>query len=363
MCNPIYAIGNLILDTVYWVFPSADKRTYVHTIGDSILDNIFWVSQDKYSVEGQLRANGHNVISHAYDGFTTHSVLGEDSIGAVLPSSPKKRAYMRKKATNGVLVSPLKELQKKISERPNASHYVVISVGGNDFRVNLHDPLRLVRDIPQIQNRYLQIIEKIKNLKGRNVHPILVSQYRTDANNDPYKIYTVLGALGSVAVATHLVCFSFLSAPAWYLAGQVSSFTASLITSVGGVGLYGSTKIVPSAVTKDVVFSRKKISMSMYGRMLESFYQPMLKRAQEEGIAVLDLANTFDPHGNLYESGIEPNENGGKLIADGIDHIVRNHDFSGESALYSKRNGNSEFVGVNNRNSSAWRVAYPSRSK
>ncbi len=340
---------------------------YIHTLADSTLDNLYWMllnankqAAKKNSVEGQLRQKGHTVISHAYDGFTTQSVLGQDHIGAVLPSGAAKDAYMKEKATHGHLVSPLKDLQKKISEKPNATHYVAISVGGNDFRVNLHNRWRLIRDIPQIQKRYLQIVEKVKNLQGRDIRPLLIFQYRTDANQDPYLIYSVLGILGTVAVVTHLTCFALLTAPIWILAGKVSALTGGLITLAGAVGLYGSKKIVPLSVTKNVLLGRK-ISMSMLGGMLESFYRPILKLAKKERIPILDLSNTFNPYKNLYTCGIEPNEAGGKLIADGIDHIVSKHDFSGESVLYSKKDEKSGFMGKANRNASDWQVVYPSR--
>lgn len=340
---------------------------YIHTLGDSTLDNFYWMllGSDKNTaknncVEGKLKAKGHYVVSHAFDGFTTNSVLGQDYIGAVLPPGSAKQTYMREKAGNGSAVSPLKELQKKISERPNATHYVAISVSGNDFRVNLHSPWRLIRDISQIQSRYLQILEKIKGLQGREIKPLLIFQYRTDANQDPYLIYTVLGILGSVAVATHLACFACLTAPIWVCAGQISTFTGGMFALAGVIGLYGSKKVVPLSVTKNVLLGGK-ISVSMIGGMLESFYQPILNQAKKDRIPILDLPNTFNPFEKLYECGIEPNEKGGALIADGIHHIVTQHDFSGESNLYSKSKDKSEYVGMKNSKPSNWRVAYPSK--
>ena len=102
--------------------------------------------------------------------------------------------------------------------------------------------------------------------------------------------------------------------------------------------------------------------MSMIGGMLESFYQPILNQAKKDRIPILDLPNTFNPFENLYTCGIEPNEEGGALIADGIDHIVTEHDFSKESILYAKPNGASKFVGIKNQKPSNWQIAYPSRS-
>lgn len=336
---------------------------YLHTLGDSTIDNLYWMLKNadlctakSRSVEGILREKGHNVVSHAYDGFTTRSVLESDQIGAVLPRGPEYEIYMRQKAANGDEVSPFDELRKKVLGRPNSTHYVAISVGGNDFRVNLYKPWRILQDISQIQSRYAQIVEKVKGLEGRHIQPLLIFQYRTDANHDPYSIYTVFKILGVIAVAVHLVCFALLTAPIWILLGNVSAQIGGLITAAGAIGLYIGRKIAPLSVTKNVLLG-KGIGMSMLGGMMESFYQPILTLAKEHRIPILDLANTFDPYDNLYESGIEPNENGGRLIAEGIDHIVNQHDYSGESVIYSKPSGSSEFVGAANQNASDWRVA------
>ena len=91
---------------------------YVHTLGDSTLDNLFWRLENsdldkakKTSVEGSLqklvKKDKYEVLSHAYDGFTTRSVLEGDTIGAVLPPRPEKSLYMREKAPHGINVHPL----------------------------------------------------------------------------------------------------------------------------------------------------------------------------------------------------------------------------------------------------------------
>lgn len=339
----------------------------IQTLGDSSLDNLYWMilkgydlnTAKKLSVEGQLREMGHHVFSHAYDGFTTHSVLGKDRIGAVLPRGQAYQVYMREKAANGLDVTPLEELQQKISEKPDDIHYVAISVGGNDFRVNLGRPWSLIRDIPQIQARHAEIVDKVKGLQGRNIRPILIFQYRTDANHDPYLIYTVFGILGAVAVATHLICIALIATSLVILGAQISLIAGGVIGLIGAAGLYVSHKIIPLSVTKNVL-KGNSIGVSTISALMESFYQPMLAKAKKENIPILDLPNTFNPHEKLYESGIEPNAAGGKLIAEGIDHIVKHHDFSGESKLYSKPSGSSEYVGIGH--ASDWKVALPTKA-
>jgi len=345
---------------------------YIHSLGDSTLDNLFWMlgkpgstvkSAKESSVEGVLKertkADNYKVVSHAYDGFTTKSVLQGDRIGAVLPLWREKKLYMKEKASRGSYVHPLKNLQKKISLDPDTPHYVVISIGGNDFRENLRNPWRLIKDIPQIQKRYLQIVEKVKGLQGRNVHPILMLQYRTDAKNDPYMIYPLFKAIGIVAITTHLVCLALLTAPIWAIAGKITVLVGGLTFLGSAAGLYLSQKIVPLSVTKEALLG-KKIGMAMLGTLMHSFYQPILEQAKKARLPVLDLANTFHPYRELYECGIEPGKKGSQLIAKGIHHIVKHHDFTGESILYSKPDKKPIYTGVVNRDPSAWHVAYPS---
>jgi hypothetical protein len=346
----------------------------LHTLGDSTLDNLFWTLEDcnfnvknakQDSVEGilqeHLKVDQYEVVSHAYDGFTTTSVLKGDQIGAVLPNGRAKALYMREKAFQSRFAYPLTELQQKVSETPDAPHYVVMSVGGNDFRENLLKPWHLLKDIPQIQKRYLQILEKIKGLEGKNIQPILMLQYRTDANDDPYWIYPVFRAIGSVAVIVHLTCLALLTAPIWILAGKISALVGGLAFLSGAIGLYLSRKIVPLSVTKDV-FLGKSLSMATLAALMQSFYQPILEYAKKERIPILDLPNTFNPYHKLYDCGIEPNKEGGKLIAEGIYHILKHHDFAGESALYSKSGQSPTYTRAANTNPSSWQVTYQNDS-
>ncbi len=337
----------------------------IQTLGDSSIDNLFWMlrlgnldSAKRKCVEGQLRQKGHIVTSHAYDGATTRTVLGGGWIGGVLPhDDPVFETYMKEKAPNGQAVYPLKDLKKKISENPNITQHVVISVMGNDFRVNLLNPWRLISDIPQIQERYCQIVESVKSLSGR-VRPILVFQYLTDAKNDRYGIYVIFGLIGVLAVLVHLTCIALLTAPIWALGGSISALTAGIATGIGALGLYGSHRIIPLSVTKKVLMGNR-FSLSLITEMMQRFYQPILELAKKEHIPILDLPNTFNPYASLYDSGIEPNKRGGQLIAEGIDHIVTQHDFSGESKLYSKPSGAAGYSGVENQNPAEWEVRMP----
>lgn len=305
------------------------KTAFVHTLGDSTLDNIFWVDKKEQSVEGklqQLLGRNFKVKSHAYDGFTTESVLDGDTIGAVLPRmGQRKSRYLQEKGGPGP-VHPLNKLRNAVQKEPDALHYVVISVGGNDFRVNLINPIRMFRDIPQVQKRYQQIVEQVRSL-GRSIRPILMFQYRTDAKCDPYYIYTVTKLIGTVASVIHIASSAVIAL------GVV--FSRPLAAAAGVGGLYFGRKIAPLSITKDMLLE-KNGGVAMLGALMDRFYQPILAYAKKEKIPVLDLPHTFDPYKPLYESGIEPNEAGGALIAEGLHHIITHHDFSSQSMLYAK---------------------------
>ncbi len=268
------------------------STVHVHTLGDSTLDNIYWVNNpEKKSVEGQLRTKlgkEYTVTSNAYDGFTTNSLLKGDTVGKVLPSGKAKTAYQQVKGKTKI--KPLDILWNDVKKAPDAKHYVVLSVGGNDFRESLHNPARILKEISNIQKRYIQIVEKLKALPGSDIRPILVMQYPTDANNDQYRIYP----------------------------------TMKLMATLQGKG-------------------EKKDGIELLADFMKEFYAPILKAAKEKKIPVLDLSRTFDPKARLYICGIEPNKAGGALIAEGLKHIIKQHDFAGESKVYAKLKPNKTY--------------------
>ncbi|WP_420421966.1 hypothetical protein [Simkania sp.] len=332
----------------------------IHLVGDSTLDNRIWVPKPEDAVEGKLRALGtHKVVNHAYDGFTTEDVLDGGYVGAVLQRIEGFSTYMSEKgATLGDKAFPLQSLEEKITEKPDDTHYVVLSVGGNDFRERLSNPFALLKEIPKVQERYLEILDKIQAIKGDHIRPILMFQYRTDANNDHYYVYTVMKFIGVLTIATHIAALTALSMPLWLLAGKVSILVAGVCFFGGVIALYFIQKVIPLSMTKDIVMG-KKMGMVVFDQLLSVFYQPMLQRAKEKNLPVLDLSNTFNLNKEIYNSGIEPNAKGGELIAEGINHIVKQHDFNGESIRYSKPDGKDAYEGEKNDKPEDWRVAYP----
>ena len=101
---------------------------------------------------------------------------------------------------------------------------------------------------------------------------------------------------------------------------------------------------------------------------MEKFYKPILEYAEEKKIPILDITNTFNPYhdkslsdreNQLYVCSIEPGPIGGELIAEGIDHIVKNHDFKRSSRIYSKKADGGEYSSIDNK-PDEWRVGYVS---
>jgi hypothetical protein len=385
--------NNLKVCLSYFKIKKGKIMIYFHTIGDSTLDNFWWMlNQDgsnateakEASVEGLLEeklnknhtsSSHYEVVSHAYDGFTTSDVRWGGKVGEVLgiqeiqkghSVSEKEIAYLRNRSidpnSTSYWASPLHDLKTFASEKSDSTHYVVMSVGGNDFRERLLDPIGMLRDIPNIQSRYLEVLEEVNSLKDKNVRPILMFQYRVDANNDrPYRIYQILTVIGSIAMAIHLLSMAIITASVVLLAAhKISLFAGIAFAVIGTASLFLSSRIVPLKVIKGVL-SGQEVGMTTLGALMETFYRPILAQAKKDNLPILDLPNTFNPYEDLYLAGIEPGKEGGKLIAEGIDYVVKNHDFESESMIYSKRNSDEEYSASKNSDPAAWRVDYPSK--
>lgn len=342
--------------------------TFVRTLGDSTLENIYHHLNGEGtnipqalndSVEGQLQTKlggKFQVVSHANDGFTTGNVLSLGTIGRALIAQfgPKFDAYIKAKlsASQSRIPSPLEELTREISKSPKATHYVVISVGGNDFREHLtKNRLKLLTDVPNIQARYLAILNSVQEM-GTNVRPILMFQYRPDANNDSYRIYKILGIAGVLTAAVNTVCISIIQSAVFALVTlRIKTLTGTALILIAAVVLAGSCKIVPLKVTKGILTGQKP-GMAMLGALMEKYYRPILERAKKDYLPILDLPNSFNPYEKLYISGIEPSKEGGELIATGLNQIIRNSIYETSSRIFLC-NGQSS-----NNDPQNWEVKY-----
>eukprot|EP00928_Gymnodinium_smaydae_P087651 TRINITY_DN71889_c0_g1_i2.p1 TRINITY_DN71889_c0_g1~~TRINITY_DN71889_c0_g1_i2.p1 ORF type:complete len:176 (-),score=36.22 TRINITY_DN71889_c0_g1_i2:118-645(-) len=108
----------------------------------------------------------------------------------------------------------------------------------------------------------------------------------------------------------------------------------------GGSGLYGvyeAMAMVPGPGT----------SVDKINHLMDSLvYPPILAFAQEKGLPILDLPNTFDI-GNelLYECQIEPSSAGGRIIAEMIAHSVATEQAVGRSVFYSAPSSTADGAG------------------
>lgn len=344
------------------------NKIFVHTLGDSTLENTWWFlkgdgsnlkdAQEK-SVEGQLQkhlGDGFTVVSHAYDGFTTSSVLNGDSIGRVFSSAGDKfQTYIQSKAAykGARQVYPLAQLSESIKANPTAKHFVVISVGGNDFRESLLNPIQLLNIFPQVQKRYLEIVTKVKSLKG-DIQPILMFQYRTSAEDRPYHIYTILGALGRIAVLANIVCAALLGYFGWRLAlSRINPLRGIAACAMAAIVLTLSARTIPLKATVGILKGQHP-GIIVIGALMEKLYRPILEYAKNEKLPILDLPNIFNPfQKDLYLSEIEPSEQGGNHIANRLATIIQIHAKSSPSTIYGSGSGPN--------NPEKWTVAYPSK--
>ena len=332
----------------------------IYLLGDSTLDNLFWLEKPEDAIENQLteglKSHGYKVENLAYDGFTTQDVLTGGEIGEVLPKwGADYKAYSEQRGSGEI--KPLEELKERVSKDLKQTRFVVLSVGGNDFRVNLMNPLKLVSSISEIQKRYFQIIDQLQDLNSKNVKPILMFQYRTDAaGSDPYKVYSITRLIGIVCTVMQVVAL-FLFSPLVFFHVPLSLLRLSGVCLSPFLFFLGHR----FAPIEQAIFTRK-LSMIVVNRLMESFYAPILERARQEKIPILDLPNTFNPYDKLYKSGIEPNERGGELIASGIKQIVLNYAHDDPSFLYFSKNGSDGFERIEN-GLEGWKVALPPEVK
>ncbi len=142
------------------------------------------------------------------------------------------------------------------------------------------------------------------------------------------------------------------------LAQKINAGVGLVIALISAAALVISHQVMPVNVTKNILLGQD-VRLAALAGLMETFYSPILEQARADGLPILDLPNTFNPNdSNLYVSQIEPSQKGGKLIAAGINHIVKHHDFSArKSVLYSKRAQDAAFTGVENRGPKSWSVA------
>ncbi len=352
----------------------------VHTLGDSVLDNLYWMVNGEgtnldeakdNSVEGQLQkqlGQSYTVVSRAYDGFTTENVLKSGVVGGVLFGhyedgsifSYRLKTYVCHKLRQDVpdkkfegkiyTVCPLEQLRVDIQQKPAVRHFVVLSVGGNDFREKLFNPIGLLTSVSKVQQQYFRILDELEKMKQdtkADIVPILMFLYPLDLRDQPYRIYTILRTVSVAVVALQigsLACSAALTFAS--VAGRVSKKWAAASTIGALLTCFVTTRAIPFKVTLGILKGQDS-ALTCLGALLEKFYRPIVNRSVAMDIPILDLPNTFDPHNSsLYLAQIEPSAMGGALIAEGLAKVIKEYQPSTNgNQIYSKRPGTDAYVG------------------
>jgi len=172
-------------------------------LGDSTIDNIIWVHNPTDSVVGRLKYNLLNnivrggffendvktpipntIYNLAIDGFESKDLLWE---GPIQYSFDKRITHQDVDPIIGDYsrssYNPLKVLEKLNKTEKSPTH-IVISIGGNDFRVNpTKNQEEQMGIIVKFFQNYYNILKKIKEI---NPHAkiILMTQYIIDKDAD-----------------------------------------------------------------------------------------------------------------------------------------------------------------------------------
>ena len=215
----------------------------------------------------------------------------------------------------------------------------------------------MLREIPNIHERYQEIVDRVQGLGHKNIRPILMMQYRLDAKNDVYGIYKIMHVVGCFFMAMQAVSAIGTAVSAVAVVVQkIDPLVGTLFSLIGAAGCYASSRLIPPNIWKRVAHG-EDLGVATLSGLMESFYKPILERAKKDKIPVLDLPNTLNPNDNLYTMQIEPNKHGGRLIAEGLAHIIKNHDYDNDpSVLYAKDRTNGSYVASPNPGNSGWSV-------
>jgi len=252
-------------------------------LGDSTIDNVVWVQDPETAVAPQLQrclsaedsTQNHRVVNWAADGWTS-----EDVLKGALPCisfSARQRCgdpFPVREGSPTDCPSHFDPLGMLEEARGSAGSdtTIVLSVGGNDVRHILRDMSSISTVMKDLVANYRQILERLLVVAPGRV--AIMTQYRPALDEDG--VYGVYRAMSSLQ------------------------------------------HIMPDVMGPD--------PLENIGRLMRMVYAPVVAMAQERGVPVIDVANTFDPKdAALYEHQIEPSGVGAGIIARLIAHVVKAH--------------------------------------
>jgi len=303
-------------------------KIYVHTIGNSIIDNLPYLLNEgtpieeakNNSVEGQLQTQldeldssqekKYEVVSHAYAGFNVASVLVGDTIGKKILPGRVSNDYARAKVIDTDFVKPLEILKAKISESPQAKHFVVI---GFSHHVEPH---------------YLEIVDRVKRMGGK---PILIIPNLSPATSP---IYTKVGIIGGFIALVSAVCLAYLARFVMHIVmNKVNLHSRSTIFAIIAVLILLSQLPITYRIAQG-----QHPGMAMAKIAVQRLSKPILAYAKKDKLTMIDLPNTFDPYQTeLYCSSGAFSKQGGALIAKAICHAIARDESNDSSYIYTDK--------------------------
>tara|TARA_B110000879_G_scaffold209731_1_gene298132 strand:+ start:189 stop:1364 length:1176 start_codon:yes stop_codon:yes gene_type:complete len=267
-------------------------------LGDSTIDNCYWVKEGHTVCDYlQLNQPDNEFINYAVDGFTTDSILyGEYKDFEVISKYHPHEYFKTLEA-----VKDVKEID-----------YIVLSVGGNDLRAQLErlifiqEPNReeeLEKITDRLVRNYHEIIEELKSSLP-DAKLIISFQYTPFIKDDPYLIYFLMDVLNRKEVLPEsLYAYMIVKLYSWFGFSE----------------------------------QRSNASLERLHSIMTTVYQRIMQDMPCESYAIADMTNTFDYFDpSLFTSQIEPSENGSKVIASLLSHVINHHDFASNPKLYAQ---------------------------
>lgn len=256
-------------------------------LGDSVLDNFFWLKMPKQDVRQQLE----NLIN---DASVVNLAVDESRIKDVMYGCFPKAQYVeaRKRVFGSEypyptdksgFVNPLHLLKKE------KSSHAILSVGGNDGRVHLPKLMWSAESLIDallndgFESQYEELIKKTINIQPKLV---IVLVYKP--HEDIFK--------------------EFFSSVGW------------------GLGYLPVDQMFGLSQRLDKVY--------------DTISKIIFTTASKYNLPVIDLSTSFNPKDKTHygSTPIEPSNKSGMTIARLIQHVVDNHDFTGNTRIYHAPN-------------------------
>ena len=281
-----------------------NSNTLVHLIGGSTLDDYYSMlkSQPNEAKRGEVGfvadlqkklGDKATVISHAFAGFTTQSILQGDTVGKNLAYGNTQEqevkhqylAYRNLLTADSCHPKPLVLLEQSVTSQAEATHYVVIDVGADDMEGYWDHPTTLL-DIRNLPSRVVEIVGKVVAISDK-IKPIIVIHPRPH-HNDSFT--RVMGHVARAAAGLNVLAMLTFAASAFLSVTKRVSRVKGAVFCLAAAGLFQAmrTYIAPLKVT----MRWGDINFRMINSIWERLYRPILCHAKTDNFHILDLASS-----------------------------------------------------------------------